>query len=131
MRTPSVKKLMDTCKLKVVELKFVRRREKKGFATTRRMFCTLHSGLLNSPFGREVMNFRAAMNPPPFNAAKYGLVTVWDILAQNYRNVPVESCEVIQAIDPDTKNDFKGFISYFDKHIKKMTDKQKKNFMNV
>jgi hypothetical protein len=126
--TPSVRGLMRSCQDKVVELKFVRR-NKLRLPPTRRMFCTLNRELLNSLFGKEVLNFRKPIGYPPYNAEKYGLVTVWDILMQNYRNIPADSCIIIQAIDPDTKNNFKKFITFFDIHIRKMTPSQKVKFM--
>lgn len=127
----SVKNLRLTCDGKVVELKFARRREKRGSPPTRRMFCTRHETLLNSDFGIQVLNFKRPTQSPPYNAEKYGLVTVWDILLQDWRNIPADSCAVIQAIEPDEKNKFRGFIKYFDTHIKKMTPGQKKKFMNI
>lgn len=121
----SVGGLMSLCDRNVVELKF-KRRTKGIVPPTRRMFCTRNGTLLNSVFGKEVLNFKKPKYPPPYNAAAKGLVTVWDILLQDHRNVSTETCEVI-AVVPLVP--LKAFIEYFDKAIRPMTTDQKRRFM--
>ena len=127
----SVRGLEKLCDNNVAEIKFVRRREKQKFPPTRRIFCTRHQLLLNSTFGIEVLKFKRPTKSPPYIASRYGLVTVWDILMQDWRNIPADSCAVIQAIPPDPKNKFKGFMTYFDRYIRPMTPAQKRKFMDI
>lgn len=122
----SIAGLKKLCSQNVVELKFVRR-NKLRYSATRRMLCTLDGKLLNSEQGKKILNFRPARYAPLYNAASKGLLTVWDIIMQDYRNVPVEAVEVITAVP--TKNQ-KDFWEYFNKVIGKMSARQKAAFMD-
>jgi hypothetical protein len=121
----SVGGLRSLCDTKVVELKF-KRRTKGVVPPTRRMFCTTNYALLNSVFGREILKFKKPKHPPHFSPNARGLVTVWDILMQDWRNVPVETCDVISAVP---LYPLKDFLVYFDKSIRPMTDQEKEKFM--
>jgi hypothetical protein len=122
----SVTGLKQLCLQNVVELKFVRR-NKLRYPPTRRMLCTLDGKLLNSDQGKKILNFRPARYSPIYNAASKGLLTVWDIIMQDYRNIPAAAVEVIVAIP--TKNQ-KDFWEYFNKVIGKMSVGQKASFMD-
>ena len=124
----SVRNLREICKTHVVELKFVRR-NKMRTPSTRRMLCTLDSKLLNSALGMEVLNFKRPRYSPPYNAAAKGLCTVWDIIMQDWRNVPSDSVEIVMYLktQPNLEN---KFWEYFDKVISKMTKTQKRSFMD-
>ncbi len=122
----SVTGLKQLCLQNVVELKFVRR-NKLRYPPTRRMLCTLDGKLLNSDQGKKILNFRPARYSPIYNAKAKGLLTVWDIIMQDYRNIPAAAVEVIVAIP--TKNQ-KDFWEYFNKVIGKMSVGQKASFMD-
>jgi hypothetical protein len=113
------------CDRHLVELKF-NRRTKFVAPSTRRMLCTRDRVFLNSALSKQIFNFIPPSQPHPYNAASKGLVTVFDILMQDWRNIPAESCEVIMAV-PTT--DQQRFWEFFDKKLKNMTSLQKESFM--
>ncbi len=127
MTVPNLKKL---CKEAVVELKFVRRIKKVGFPTDRRILCTLNVQLLNGDIGKNILNFKRPTKPPPYNAEAKGLVVVWDIIMQDWRAIPAESCVLGKVFKMGTKAEQAEFFRYFDLVIGKMTSSQKKIFMN-
>ena len=118
--------LKSLCRNNVVELKFTRRVKIIGGSPSRRMLATLDAELLNSVLGKEVLNFKPPVKSAIYNADSKGLLTVWDILFQDWRNVSVESCYVVSTVP--TKPPEK-FWEYFDKVIKKLTTTQKAAFM--
>ena len=120
--------LEKLCKENVVELKFVRR-NKLRYPPTRRMLCTLDAKLLNSSDGKKILNFRPPRYAPIYNARSKGLLPVWDIIMQDYRNIPVESVEVVVAISTKDTGQ-KKFWEYFNKVIGKMSVGQKAAFMD-
>lgn len=122
----SIGGLKRLCSSNAVELKFVRR-NKLRIPSTRRMLCTLDASLLNSTLGKEVLNFKPPRFSPPYNAASKGLLVVWDIIMQDWRAIPVDSCEVVTAV---STKPVKTFWEYFDKVLSKMTPSQKKTFMD-
>lgn len=122
----SVGGLRKLCSSNVVELKFVRR-NKLRIPSTRRMLCTLDEILLNSTLGKEVLNFKPPRFSPPYNAASKGLVTVWDLIMQDWRSIPADACEVVTAI---STKPVQTFWNYFDKVLSKMTASQKRAFMD-
>jgi hypothetical protein len=124
----SITGLRKVCLQNVVELKFVRR-NKLRYSPTRRMLCTLDGKLLNSDEGKKILNFRPARYAPIYNAASKGLLTVWDIMMQDYRNIPVESVDIVVAI-PTKDTGQKKFWEYFNKVIGKMSAGQKAAFMD-
>ena len=118
--------LRKLCLKNVVELKFVRR-NKLRYPATRRMLCTLDTVLLNSDFGKETLNFKPPRYAPPYDAKSKSLLTVWDIIMQDWRNVPVDACEMVVAVPTSPQN---KFLEFFDKKIGKMSALQKKSFMD-
>jgi hypothetical protein len=122
----SVGGLANLCSNNLVELRFTRR-DKRRRPTTRRMLCTIDFKLLNSPLGKQLLNFTKPFNRPPYNAAEKGLVTVWDLIMQNWRNVPTETCIVVSVISTTPQ---KKFWEYYDRVIVKMTPQQKSAFMD-
>jgi hypothetical protein len=78
----------------VVEIVFVRRRKPKDpsvSSKTRRMICTTNQVLLQSDFGKRTLRYKPATQSPPYNARAKGLITVWDIMMQDWRNIDVKS----------------------------------------
>lgn len=122
----SVYGLMALCQKNVVELKFVRR-NKQRIPPTRRMLCTLNREVLNSTLGKNVLHFKPPKYKNPVNQYKKGICTVWDIIMQDWRNVSVESCVVVSAIDIVPQ---KKFWDFFENVIKPMTTAQKQAFMD-
>ena len=80
--------------------------------------------------GKNILNFVRPTKGPPYNAESKGLVVVWDIIMQNWRAIPADSCEVAVVFNLTTKADQAKFFNFFDKVIMKMTASQKKNFMD-
>lgn len=119
--------LKKLCNVNLVELRFTRRLKFTNLPPTRRMLATLDAELLNSALGKQILNFRPPTQSAPYNAASKNLLTVWDLLYQDWRNVPVENVFVVSAVP--TKPQEK-FWEYFDKVIGKMTAAQKANFMS-
>jgi len=120
--------LKNACLNSVVELKFVRR-NKLRIPSTRRMLCTLDGKLLNSDQGKEFLNFKAPRFSPPYNAESKGLVVVWDIIMQDWRAIPADSCVIVTAIKTQPRQE-KNFWEYYNKVLSKMTANQKKAFMD-
>lgn len=109
----------------VCEVRFVRRLPKSGQSSTRRMFCTKSHSLLSSTNGRTTLNYRPPRSAPLINEAAENVITVWDILRQDYRNISMDQCELIQQISANDE-----FWPYFNDNIYPMSSKQKFTFMN-
>lgn len=109
----------------VCEIRFVRRIPKPGFPPTRRMLCTKSYDLLNSTNGRITLNFRPPTNPVQVNEALENVVVVWDILMQDYRNVSMDQCDLINEYPANDE-----FWEYFNNNIYPMSPQQKIQFMN-
>ena len=109
----------------VCEVRFVRRIPKGGVSPTRRMFCTKAHSLLASTNGRTTLNYKQPVRPPLINEAKENLITVWDIIMQDYRNINMNQCELIQQIPANEE-----FWTFFNNNIYPMSPEQKSTFMN-
>jgi hypothetical protein len=48
--------------------------------------------------------FRIPKNPPPFDARRYNLVTTWDILMHDHRNVNLDDSYMIHKYDVNQKD---------------------------
>lgn len=107
----------------VLVLEFNRRTDPKG--KLRRMICTKSDYILSSTQGRFNLNFR---NPkfggPKYDESKTNTVVVWDILTQDYRQIPCESVRVIDII-PE-----KLFWKYFNEQLRTMSKRDKVSFMH-
>lgn len=115
--------LKTLCENNVVELKFIRRTN----GIPRRMLATLDRKILDSKLGREILNFKTPTQAPAYNAASKGLLTVWDIFFQDWRMIPVATCEVVSVVP---SNPPEKFWEYFNKSIGNMSADQKAAFMN-
>ena len=109
----------------VCEIRFPRRIVKSGQSSTRRMLCTKSLSLLDSTNGRISLNYFPPKGPPKKYLGPDHLVVAWDILMQDYRNININQCDLIQQIPA---ND--DFWVYFNENIYPMSAKQKSNFMN-
>lgn len=123
----------------VAEIVFVRRRRAKDPSVTvktRRMICTLNFPLLVA--NSKILNFKKPNSTAPYNAASKGLVTVWDIIMQNWRNIDVKSAVIIAKSDVaglpmyvNSKVDMAKFMDFYDKKIARMTIGDKRKFMDT
>lgn len=121
----SVEGLYTLASSRIVELKFTRR-NKHVSPSTRRMLCTNDMTLLNSKFGKETLMYKKPKFRAPYNAKSKGLCTLWDILMQEWRNVPTESVEVVSVV---STTPYKAFLDWFVNVIKPMSQEGKKRFM--
>lgn len=119
--------LAKLCNTNLVELKFTRRVQTPGRPSSRRMLATLDSELLNSKEGIEILNFKPPTKSPSYDANSKGLLTVWDLLFQDWRNIPVDATVVVSSVP--TKP-VETFWKYFNKVIGKMSAAQKAAFMD-
>jgi len=110
-----------------VELRFRRRKMKKGFAPERRMLCTNDALLLNSEAGKRVLHYVKPTHARKYNPATKNLVAVFDIFMQQYRMVDVNSCEVIAVISTQPPD---KWWTYFNHKLLSMPSAQKLMFMN-
>ena len=70
----------------------------------RRMLCTNSNELLRSFHGATRLLFRIPSNPPPFDARRYNLVTTWDILTHDHRNINLDDTYLIHKYSVNEKN---------------------------
>jgi hypothetical protein len=112
-------------KLSIGGLKFVRRT--KVTPPTRRMLATLDPMILDSELGRKILNFKPPTKSASYDASSKGLLTLWDLIFQDWRNIPVEACEIVSTVPsrPPEK-----FWEYFNKVLGKMTAQQKAAFIS-
>lgn len=123
----SLQGLRNLCETNLVELKFIRRVKLTDRLPTRRMLCTRDLRLLDSDLGRKAFNFKLPQHPPPYDAVSKNLLTVFDIIYQDWRNIPVESVAVLVAVPTNPQ---KKFWEYFDTRLRTMTKTQKSDFIN-
>jgi len=104
-----------------VEIAFIRRRPERaqGRPFLRRMLCTNSMEILNSEQGIRRLNFHKPRGGKKLNEKLHNIVVVWDIIMQDYRNVAVEACFLIeQKAEPD-------FWEYFEKKFGSMGASEK------
>jgi hypothetical protein len=96
-----------------------------GRPATRRMLATLDTVLLSSKLGMSILNFKPPTQSASYNAASKGLLTVWDLFMQDWRNIPVSSSIVVSTIPtrPPEK-----FWDYFNNVLSRMSAAQKAAF---
>jgi hypothetical protein len=126
MNRLTLKGLQSLCETHLVELKFIRRLRSNSNIPTRRMLCTRDMRILNSELGKMTFNFILPSKSPPYDASSKNLLTVFDIIFQDWRNIPVENTLVVMAIPTNPQ---KIFWEYFDRVLRKMTKKEKQSFI--
>jgi hypothetical protein len=109
----------------VVDLRFVRRRQVNYKSPIRRMICTKSFELLNSNNGLISLGYRKPVGAPDYNPETEGLVTVWDIIMQDYRNIPAETVTINKIIPANDQ-----FWTYFNEQLYTMSAQQKMQFMS-
>ena len=110
----------------VVEVVFSRRSD----GNDRRMLCTNSKILLNSIAGKIALGYK----PPKgvglnYSPSAKGLVVTWDIFWQDFRQVPIETANVITAIPLKSEEDLNNFWEYFDRKLQNMSSFEKVGFM--
>ena len=125
----------------IVEVKVIRRRPKSqrmnidlnraGIGPTRKFLCTTNRLLLNSIAGKAAFHFRAPTQRPPYNAKDYNLVTVYDLLMQDWRQVNLNSDKILAAMPVTNKEEIAVFWEYFATVLSKWSSNQKSMFMNM
>lgn len=105
----------------VCEIFFMRRRPERAPAHPefRRMMCSNCSEILNSENGIRSLNFRKPESPKQLNERFHNIVVVWDIFMQDYRNVSLEYCYLVQSIVPE------NFWEYYNKVLFPMSSSEK------
>jgi hypothetical protein len=116
--------LRDLLNKNVLDVQFIRRRP-KAVSGARRMICTNCPEILNSMEGRLVLNYRPTSRPPNYNPALKNLIIVWDILWQDYRQISVETCDVVQVIPADK------FWEYFKENLANLNPVDKQKLMDI
>lgn len=111
----------------VLELRFYRRNVKLGWNLTRRMLVTNDYQILNSAPGKLALHFKPPTHAPAYNWRVKNLACAWDLFWQDYRMIPVETCDVITIIP--TKPPEK-FWNYFNLYLQAMSPQDKVEFMN-
>jgi hypothetical protein len=133
-RQQPVRRLVSRQELKnlalnnVCEIVFLRRRPERApnRPEFRRMLCSLNDNLLNSVDGRLSLNFHYPRTSRRIDEAKHNIVVVWDIFMQDYRNVSMDQCYLLQTIPPNER-----FWKYYNDVLYPMTPEQKMTFMDT
>lgn len=120
----SVTELGNLLSNNVVDLRFVRRRQRVDLPPIRRMLCTKSYELLTSNNGLITLGYRKPVAAPDYDPTLEGLVTVWDIFMQDYRNIPAETVTINKVIPANDE-----FWKYFNEQIYTMSAQQKMQFM--
>ena len=87
--------------------------------------------VFNSPPGRITLNYKPPTKNALYNTDNYRLVTCWDILKQDYRNISIEYNDIIAAMPVRTVDEIKVFWQYFEAVLKEMNATDKIKFMNL
>ncbi|MDD4109956.1 MAG: hypothetical protein PHS54_00220 [Clostridia bacterium] len=119
--------LLTLLQRNVLELRFFRRRDKPGWNNARRMLVTLDREILNSAPGRLALHFKPPTHAPAYNYFAKNLICGWDLFWQDWRMIPVESCDIVTII-PTTPPDL--FWNYFNIYLQAMSPSDKIQFMN-
>lgn len=111
----------------VLELRFYRRNPKQGWNAARRMLVTTDRQILDTAPGHLALHFKPPTHAPAYNWRVKNLACAWDLFWQDYRMIPVESCDVITIIPtrPPEK-----FWDYFNLYLQAMSPSDKIQFMN-
>jgi hypothetical protein len=122
--------LIEIARHGIAELRFSRRREKFGWSPYRRALISNDMTLLNSAPGQLALHFKPPMHPPPYPWITKNLVCCWDILWQDWRMIPVETCDVITVFPTAKPEDVTNWWIYFGEFLAKMSASDKMAFMN-
>lgn len=112
----------------ICDLLIVRRRPERapGRPEMRQMLCTNSMEILRSENGLRTLNYRGSFNPKKVDEAFHNLVVTWDIIMQDYRNVSMDACYLVQKIPANEE-----FWKYFNQHIYPMSANEKMRYMDL
>lgn len=110
----------------VVELEF----RKRTTGLHRRMLCTNSKALLNSISGKIALKYE----PPKgvglkYSPSKLNLVVTWDLFWQDFRQIPLESVNIISAIPLKTDEEITRFWDYFNRKLQDLSPAEKLMYM--
>jgi len=108
----------------VCEIRFVRRHPKFGYKMTRQMVATNCLEILESTNAKISLNYRRPTKARQINHDRYNLVLVWDILMQDYRCIPMESCVVLNTVYKD------NFWYFYNNVLYPMSSRDKLTYMD-
>lgn len=110
----------------VCEIFFMRRRPERAPRRPefRRMLCSNSMEVLRSENGIRSLNFRSPSGLKKLNESFHNIVVVWDIFMQDYRNVSMENCYLVQQIPPE------NFWQYYNKVLYPMSANEKMMYMD-
>ena len=91
------------------------------------MLVTNDSLMLNSAPGKIALHFKPPTHPPSYNWRVKNLACGFDLFWQEYRMIPVETCEVI-TVFPTRPPD--KFWNYFNLYLQSLSPQDKIEFMN-
>lgn len=120
--------LQRLLKSNVCDLLIVRRRPERaqGRPELRQMLCTNSMEILRSENGLRVLNYSGSFEPKKVDERKHNLVVTWDIFMQDYRNVSMDMCYLVQKIPADD-----NFWKFFNENIFPMSPNEKMRYMDL
>jgi hypothetical protein len=106
----------------------VRRRPERapGRPDIRQMLCTNSMEILRSENGLRTLNYRGSLEPKKVNERLHNLVVTWDIFMQDYRNVSMDMCYLVQQMPADDT-----FWQFFNEKIYPMSPNEKMRYMDI
>lgn len=112
----------------VCDLLIVRRRPERapGRPVLRQMLCTNSMDILRSENGLRTLNYRGSFNPKKLDERFHDIVVTWDIFMQDYRNVSMDMCYLVQSIPAD-----EDFWPFFNEKIFPMSANEKMRYMDL
>ena len=125
MKKLSRSELTSLLQYNVCEIQFVRRRPERapGRPLIRGMLCCNSMNLLNTTNGIISLNFHLPRGPKKIDELKHNVVVAWDIIMQDYRNISMDSCFLMQQIPADD-----SFWKYFEQYLRPMSPESKAAF---
>lgn len=120
--------LQRLLKSNICDLLIVRRRPERapGRPELRQMLCTNSMEILRSENGLRVLNYSGSFEPKKVDERKHNLVVTWDIFMQDYRNVSMDMCYLVQKIPADD-----NFWKFFNENIYPMSANEKMRYMDI
>lgn len=122
--------LLELARQSVIELRFIRRRDKFGWSPYRRALISNDMQLLNSAPGQLALHFRPPTHPPPYPWITKNLVCCWDIFWQNFRMIPVETVDIVTVFPTKSPEEVLKWWTYFNQFLQNMSPQDKIAFCN-
>ena len=96
----------------------------------RRMLCTNNMEFLHSTVGTVTLKYNYSFGVGlKYNPWEHGLVVAWDILYQNWRQIPIESARVEHAVSLNPDDGYEEFLKYYYRMLDNMDSWDKMRFM--